>query len=139
MESEQRKNYYGFTLIELMAVIAIMAILAAVSLAVFRGKISEAQWSEGAAIAGTIRTLAKACYAKDPCLITTPVEVSAIMSTLGFAAGDLTGQYFTEADFEITGFDGVGNAEVTVNAPAGSSLSGQGVLNIDGTGWVYTP
>ena len=122
-----------------MVVIAIMAILAAVSLAIFRGKISEAQWSEGAAIAGTIRTSAKACYAEDPCSITTPVEVSTIMSVLGFAGSDLTGQYFTEADFRITGFDGVGNAEVTVSAPAGGSLSGEGVLNTDGTGWVYTP
>ena len=139
MESTPGKNQFGFTLIELMFAIVIVAILAAVSLAIYRGKVNEAKWSEGAAIAGTIRTAAKACYAKDPCSITSPVEVSTIMSTLGFAASDLVGQYFTEADFEITDFDSVGNAEVTVSAPAGSSLSGGGVLNIDGTGWVYTP
>ena len=55
----------GFTLIELMVVILIVAILAAVAIPILRGRIQAAKWSEGAAIAGTIKTAAKVCYAED--------------------------------------------------------------------------
>ncbi len=138
MGSKQGKNHLGFTLIELMVVIAIMAILAAVSLAIFRGRIIEAQWSEGAAIAGTIKTAAKVCYAEDPCTAPTGAcTVTATLTALGFQAADLSGEYFAAANFSIDNYDGSGNAQVDVSAPAG--LTGSGVLENDGTGWVYTP
>ena len=138
MGSKQGKNHLGFTLIELMVVIAIMAILAAVSLAIFRGRIIEAQWSEGAAIAGTIKTAAKVCYAEDPCTAPTGAcTVAATLTALGFQAADLSGEYFAAANFSIDNYDGSGNAQVDVSAPAG--LTGSGVLENDGTGWVYTP
>ena len=45
----------GFTLIELMVVILIVGILAAVSVPLMRGRIEDAKWSEAAASAGTVR------------------------------------------------------------------------------------
>ena len=129
----------GFTLIELMVVILIVAILAAVAIPILRGRIESAKWSEGAAIAGTIKTAAKVCYAEDSSaanVLALTDEVANIMDDLGFEAQDLTGQYFSAADFEITGFDAAGNATVEVDvAPAG--LSGTAVLGA--SGWVYTP
>jgi hypothetical protein len=55
--------------------------------------------------------------------------------TLGFSAGDLTGRYFTSANFTITSIDGNGNAVITVSNPTG--LTGGAVLGANG--WVYTP
>ena len=128
----------GFTLIELMVVILIVAILAAVAIPILRGRIESAKWSEGAAIAGTIKTAAKVCYAEDPCTAPTGAcTVAVTLTALGFQAADLTGEYFAAANFSIDNYDGFGNAQVDVSAPAG--LSGSGVLANDGTGWNYTP
>ncbi|MGB2806252.1 MAG: prepilin-type N-terminal cleavage/methylation domain-containing protein, partial [Sedimentisphaerales bacterium] len=58
---EKRK---GFTLIELMVVIFIVGILAAVAIPIMRGRIDSAKWSEGRAAAGSIRTAARAFCAE---------------------------------------------------------------------------
>lgn len=133
------KNKKGFTLIELMVVILIVAILAAVAIPILRGRIEAAKWSEGAAIAGTIKVAAKVAYAEDSSpanitLLTAPV--TGIMVELGFNTNDLDGQYFDDTNFIITGFDLGGNATITVSAPA--ALTGSGVLDAT-LGWVYTP
>jgi len=129
----------GFTLIELMVVILIVAILAAVAIPILRGRIESAKWSEGAAIAGTIKTAAKVAYAENSSaanVTALTAEVSTILVALGFETGDLTGQYFAATDFAITGFDASGNATVGIDvAPTG--LTGTGVLGVNG--WVYTP
>ncbi len=57
----QRK---GFTLVELMVVVLIVGILAAVSIPLLSGRIDSSKWSEGNAGAGTIRTAVRAYYAE---------------------------------------------------------------------------
>ena len=134
---KKREKRRGFTLIELMVVILIVGILAAVAVPILRGRIEQAKWSEGAATAGAVKTAIRAYYADDPIAAAALAGslVSACEATLGFQAGDLTGRYFTSAQFTITSIDGQGNAVITVAAPAG--LTGSGVLGA--AGWVYTP
>jgi type IV pilus assembly protein PilA len=127
----------GFTLVELMVVIMVVAILAAVSFPILRGRTRQAKWSEAAATAGTIRIAIRACYTKDPISTAamTGSTVDTIQGTLGFTTGDLNGRYFQAGNFQITAIDGNGHSTITVAAPVG--LFGSGVLS--NSGWVYSP
>ena len=49
----KKRERKGFTLIELMVVILIVGILAAVAIPIMRGRIDSAKWSEGKAMMGT--------------------------------------------------------------------------------------
>jgi len=89
------KSRKGFTLIELMVVILIVGILAAVAIPLMRGRIDSAKWSEGKAMMGTIATALRAYGAEKGDDGTWPPS----MTQLGFVAGDLTGTYFDDAEF----------------------------------------
>ena len=136
---EKKRERKGFTLVELMVVILIVGILAAVAVPILRGKINAAKWSEAAATAGAIRSSVRASFAEDQATIgawSSQALDAATMATLGFQTGDLTGTYFAPAQFTITSVDSNGHAVITVTSP-GASVPGSALLNAAG-GWVYT-
>ncbi|UCF15234.1 MAG: prepilin-type N-terminal cleavage/methylation domain-containing protein, partial [Phycisphaerales bacterium] len=97
----------GFTLVELMAVIVVVAILAAVAIPLLQGRIDKSKWSEACATAGTVRRATRA-YAAETSVGTAQgltgndLNDAATRSALGFSAADLEGTYFTAADYTIT-------------------------------------
>ena len=94
----------GFTLIELMVVILIVAILAAVAIPILRGRIDAAKWSEGRAMMGSIATAIRAYHAEKGPNGTVPANIVGTNATdLGFLAADLTGTYFTSGQFSMSG------------------------------------
>ncbi len=110
----------GFTLIELMVVIFIVGILAAVAIPIMRGRIDAAKWSEGRAGAGSIRTAARAfCAEHGPNW--GGVWANVTLLDLGFnlvnmADGDdLDGKYFTNEAYAIL-FSGYDQYVITVTA-----------------------
>ncbi|GAG66503.1 unnamed protein product [marine sediment metagenome] len=114
------KSRKGFTLIELMVVILIVGILAAVAIPIMRGRIDSAKWSEGKAAAGSIRTAARAfCAEKGPGWGGTWANVT--LADLGFnltlaaEAGDLDGKYFSDEAYAID-FTAYDTYDVTVTA-----------------------
>jgi prepilin-type N-terminal cleavage/methylation domain-containing protein len=98
----------GFTLIELMVVIFIVGILAAVAIPIMRGRIDAAKWSEGKASAGSVRTAIRAYLAEKGSAYATygtdlDGDITVFGPSLGFAPGDLEGKYFADGDYVISG------------------------------------
>ena len=134
---ESRK---GFTLIELMVVILIVGILAAVAIPMMRGRIDSAKWSEGKSVMGTIATAIRVHVAeKGSSFTATPT-----LAQLGFSASDLTGTYFTGGESGIGNFSWAITASdpiaFTVTATAGTGITTPSkiVLAQDGS-WTETP
>ena len=128
-------NRKGFTLIELMVVIFIVGILAAVAIPIMRGRIDAAKWSEGKSAAGSIRTAARAyCAERGP---TFDYSGGVTLEQLGFAAGDLDGKYFSEESYSVA-LTGYNVYTVTVDATASTTgeapeVPGSVTLDQDGT------
>jgi len=88
----------GFTLVELMIVILIVAILAAVAIPLMTGRIDAAKWSEGKSAMGTIATAVRAYYAEKGCdpAPSAPSLNPADPGFIGVTAQDLDGTYFEQ-------------------------------------------
>jgi len=96
---ESRK---GFTLVELMVVILIVGILAAVAIPIMRGRIDSAKWSEGRSMMGTIASAIRAYVAerdRAPAGSGNAMSDSATASELGFRGEDFDGTYFLPEHF----------------------------------------
>jgi prepilin-type N-terminal cleavage/methylation domain-containing protein len=94
------KGRKGFTLIELMVVVLIVGILAAVAIPIMRGRIDSAKWSEGKAMMGTVATAIRAYYAEHGEGATAITSLFGNATTaLGFVTSDLDGTYFLHTDF----------------------------------------
>ncbi len=121
----------GFTLIELMIVIIIVGILAAVAIPIMQGRIDSAKWSEGRAIMGTIARMLRTHVAEKGNNFT-PVPT---LAELGFEPGDLNGTYFSGGESGTNDFSWVINSNdpidfvITATAPAGVNSPSQITLS----------
>jgi prepilin-type N-terminal cleavage/methylation domain-containing protein len=97
-----RKSRTGFTLIELMVVILIVAILASIAIPILRGRIDDSKWSEGKAMMGSIATAIRAYHGEKGMAAAPPTILGAGATGLGFVPGDLTGTYFVDGDFSFS-------------------------------------
>jgi prepilin-type N-terminal cleavage/methylation domain-containing protein len=108
----------GFTLIELMVVLFIIGILAAVAIPIMHGRMDSSKWSEGKAVAGSIRTAARTYCAQMGSSYsypgTTLTQIGFVVNP-GAPSGDLDGKYFTDECFSIV-FNGYNDYLITVDA-----------------------
>ena len=134
---ESRK---GFTLIELMVVIFIVSVVAAVVVPLVRGHIDTAKWSEGRTTMGTIATALRSHVAEQGSNFTAVPS----LRQLGFVKGDLDGTYFKGGESGKGSFSWVIKDDepldflITAKAPKGISTPSKVTLDADGN-WRETP
>ncbi len=121
----------GFTLVELMVVILIVGILAAVAIPLMQGRIDKAKWSEANATAGTIRTAIRAYAAETSVataqgLVGNTLDDAATQAALGFSTTDLDGTYFEPSCYTITAVNASGIATITVSGDGSSKADAPG-------------
>ncbi len=133
------KKRKGFTLIELMVVILIVSILAAVAIPIMRGRIDSAKWSEGKAMMGTIGTGIRA-YCAETDSAPTPGLFASWGSELGFIASDLDGTYFDSSMFTISDlqYDPNQSVSLTFTVSATNSALNPPTVTLDEQG-TWTP
>ena len=100
------KSNKGITLIELMVVIFIIGIMAAVAIPIMRGRIDAAKWSEANLTAGTIRSAVRTFIAENGPdynykKLKGRLDKPSLYTELGFNGLDLSGSYFNQRDYQL--------------------------------------
>jgi prepilin-type N-terminal cleavage/methylation domain-containing protein len=104
------KGRKGFTLIELMIVVIIVGILAAIIIPLLLSRVEKAKYSEGKAIAGQIATAVRAYVAEEG---DTALAQPDLEDNLGFKLNELDGKYFYQAQMTVTGVDVTATGQVS--------------------------
>jgi prepilin-type N-terminal cleavage/methylation domain-containing protein len=126
----------AFTLMEVLVVVLIVGILAAVASAIFRGKLDAAKWSEGRSMMGTIATAIRT-YGAEKNSGGSYGNNQPDVQTLGFGDGDLNGTYFSSSNFSwTTSFNSSPAPQltftITANAPGAIAIPQVYHLDNDG-------
>jgi len=101
-----RRNQKGFTLVELMIVVIIVGILAAVAIPMYQGATERAKASEAVAALGTIRGAMRVYYAEHGTYVISGVEDGDQVTdpgVLDVSDSDLLGRYFSSECYTFNG------------------------------------
>ena len=122
---ESRTNQSGFTLIEILVVIIMVAVLAAVGIPLLSGNVEKAKLTEADGGFSAIRAAMRSILAEKGSYPSTPT-----LTTIGFKTDDLKGRFFGDADYTFPSASAaafcaaVSGNSASTNAPAASQAAG---------------
>ncbi len=96
------KRNSGFSLVELMIVIVIIGVLAAVAVPIYNNNVTKAKMSEADATLGSIRTQLRVYYGENgdyPTVASGGYVIGADWNDI--KSGEMTGKYFSDSSFTI--------------------------------------
>jgi prepilin-type N-terminal cleavage/methylation domain-containing protein len=99
------KSEHGFTLVELMIVVIIVGILAAVAIPMYRGATDRAKASEAESALGAVRSAMRVYYAEHGTYVGAGADGAEVTAagTLDLVESDLDGRYFSHACYTFDG------------------------------------
>ena len=112
----------AFTMVELMVVVLIVGILAAVAVPLMSGRIDSSKWSEAKSAMGTIASALRSYAAEKGTFTSAPA-----LADIGLTNNDLDGTYFTHDAYAITSASASGSqvSFVITCTAASSTRSGK--------------
>jgi prepilin-type N-terminal cleavage/methylation domain-containing protein len=121
----------AFTLVELMVVVLIVGILAAVAIPTYMGRVDKTKWAEADAAAGTIRTAVRVYWSEKGGTTYAGSYSSDLTGgignfgpKLGINPGDLKGTYFGSGCYNIDSVNAAtGFCVITIDATADPASS----------------
>ena len=129
----------AITLIELMIVTFILGILAAVAIAIMRGRIESAKWSEVNCTAGIVRRAIQAFVAEngrdyDYENLEGKLDEPSVPRAFGFSSSRLSGSYFNQGDYKVKRIrTDAASCVVKVKSSHAQGPSGKGTSAADGS------
>jgi prepilin-type N-terminal cleavage/methylation domain-containing protein len=112
----------AFTLVELMVVVLIVGILAAVAIPMYTGRLDRGKWTEAKSAAGTIRTAVRTYWVEKGGTAYTGYSadlvggVAVFGNKLGINASDIDGTYFGSGCYNIDSVNpATGDCVITVD------------------------
>ena len=124
------KRNSGFSLVELMIVIVIIGVLAAVAVPIYSNNVMKAKMSEADAALGSIRTQLRVYYGENGVYPTATDELVVDVGTTwnDINANELDGKYFSDSSYTYTG----DATTFTITCAKGDILEADRTLNQSG-------
>ncbi len=126
---EMNKKAQGFTLIELMIVVAIIGILAAIALPAYQTYTAKARFSEVVNATGGVKTAIEVCAQTNGAMTDCHANANGNNTVIKALDGADVGQYVN--DVTVTIID-ASNARISAEAVSGNGLAGETYL-LEGT------